>query len=249
MAQPLTEYRIEPNASDDELAATVAALDDNTRARLLEILRDHERATNERTMLELIYATLRRTAPLDSVVGVLFHATGWDNGCFLSQDGTVLYIDGTVDNVDFGDDIDHVLTQLYGRVWPRFTVSVDLRDNTIEASADSEEEVIHRRFDVPEPPRPPDIGDQFTQDQCRYTVTAWIKRNPKPSPDSPATGPDKCPLVFCTQQEAEYLLGAARSWLIVRIADVEVDGHAKWAPEIQRHRRRMASRVIGQEVT
>lgn len=78
------------------------------------------------------------------------------------------------------------------------------------------------------PPTVPNIGDQFEHQGRQHTVASWLKRNPAPTADSRSVGPDRCPLVFCPRDEAEYV---GFTGGILRVADVKVTGRAGWTEE------------------
>jgi hypothetical protein len=99
-------------------------------------------------------------------------------------------------------------------------------------------------------PYVPDIGDTFTEiDEGwpiprGYRVEGWLKRTER----GRKVGPDNCPLVFCSREEAEYVSGYGICGVIRRVADVVIDGRVSWSEEhLKGHRRRFAL-LIGTSV-
>jgi hypothetical protein len=94
------------------------------------------------------------------------------------------------------------------------------------------------------PPTVPDIGDLFNYQHSQHNVvTRWLKRHPHPRPDDSAMGPDNCPLMYCTREEAEYV-GVAGD-RIARVADVHVHGRATWPNDLLDHHRAIAKANAG----
>lgn len=86
----------------------------------------------------------------------------------------------------------------------------------------------------------PDIGDQFDHDTHRHAVIGWLKRDPTPGVASSPIGPDRCPLKFCTREEAEYIYGIGVTRIIIlRVADVQVTGRVGWPEQM------LASQLAG----
>jgi hypothetical protein len=56
-------------------------------------------------------------------------------------------------------------------------------------------------------------------------------------------GPDNCPLMYCTREEAEYV-GVAGD-RIARVADVHVHGRATWPNDLLDHHRAIAKANAG----
>ena len=109
----------------------------------------------------------------------------------------------------------------------------------------------------------PDVGDCFEHhglchhqsgEPCSwdrsYRVTGWLKRAPVKYPECyRAAGPDNVPLVFCVQDEAEYVSGYGTCGVIVRVSEVTVTGRVPWAEKTLAGERRMAELHIGTMVT
>lgn len=95
------------------------------------------------------------------------------------------------------------------------------------------------------PPPGPDIGDRFDRNGQDCTVTAWVKRNPAPTPASARLGPDDCALVFCSREEAEYVVTSND---IVRVAEVTVTAWADWPQEVFDNLHRRVADARGQEL-
>jgi hypothetical protein len=98
--------------------------------------------------------------------------------------------------------------------------------------------------------RVPDIGDTFTEVEegwpypRSYRVDGWLKRADR----GPTFGPDNCPLMFCTQDEAEYVTGYGVGGVIRRVTDVTIDGRVDWSEEHIAEHRRSFERLIGMTV-
>ncbi|PPS89595.1 hypothetical protein [Streptomyces sp. MH60] len=109
----------------------------------------------------------------------------------------------------------------------------------------------------------PDAGATFEHEGHTYRVDGWLKRMAPPEPPggqrSPfadilgellyetqqRTGPDRERLVFCTQDEAEYVSGYGVAGCIVRVRDVRVTGMVAWSPEEIRKHQERAVRMAG----
>jgi hypothetical protein len=100
------------------------------------------------------------------------------------------------------------------------------------------------------PPAPggagvPEIGDTFVHDGRGYFVDAWLKRADADSAAEPV-GPDRCPLVFCTRDEAGYVSGRGVSGVLLRVSDVQVSGRMPWGEGILAVARGAALGLVGQ---
>jgi hypothetical protein len=129
-----------------DLSGWVAALDPARRDQLAEALRDAERADSEQVMLDTVREVLAREQLDRSVLGVVFTTDGWDNGFFLSATGTVVFADGSTDEVEF-DDLDHVFTDAIGVRGPEFGLSVNI--GTGEVDTDDYADNLYPRLRPP----------------------------------------------------------------------------------------------------
>lgn len=59
-------------------------------------------------------------------------------------------------------------------------------------------------------------------------------------------GPDKCPLVFCSREEAEYVTGTGVCGVIVRVREVRVTGRVSWSEETLQSERDTARMLEGE---
>ncbi len=135
--------------SDQTIAASISAMPSSARDQLARVLRDAESADNATSILDSIRETLAEQHPGKTAVGVLFVTMNWDNGDYLHEDGTVVFDDGTTENVDFA--IADELTDEYGCVHAGYTLAVDLRTNELDAD-DYRDGDIHTVFGVAKPP-------------------------------------------------------------------------------------------------
>lgn len=76
--------------------------------------------------------------------------------------------------------------------------------------------------------RVPDIGEVFEDGGHRFRVTGWLKRNARNSFWAQEIGPDRCKLIFCSRDDAEYISGYGVSGIIRRIGDVEIFDRINW---------------------
>jgi hypothetical protein len=138
--------------TDRTLAAAIAQLDEQTRTRLATALRDYQDGANDRDLIAAVRDALAADHTFDQpVIGVLFDTMEYDNGYFLTENATALFADGTVDILDLGSDVDDALTKTFGCVGQKFTVAVDLRDDSIDDDDYASEMTIYQRFRVAEP--------------------------------------------------------------------------------------------------
>lgn len=102
-----------------------------------------------------------------------------------------------------------------------------------------------------------------------YRVNGWLRRcPPRPLPateqgrltqqiinelraegkwrEPEGHGPDKVPLEFCRREQAEYVSGYGVAGVIVRVADVKVDGRVPWSQELLASARRHADMLAGE---
>lgn len=95
------------------------------RMGLLGIL---DEGDNHAAILRIIRETLAADEePVNSpALAVVFSATEYDNGFFLDYMGDVYFADGTCHNYDFGEDMNEVLTDEYGRVGRNSVLGVNL---------------------------------------------------------------------------------------------------------------------------
>jgi hypothetical protein len=82
-------------------------------------------------MLDTVREILAREQLDRTVLGVVFTTDAWDNGSFLAATGTVVFADGSTDEVEF-DDLDHVFTDAIGVRGPDFGLSVNLRTGEVD---------------------------------------------------------------------------------------------------------------------
>lgn len=97
-------------------------------------------------------------------------------------------------------------------------------------------------------PTVPDIGDRFERDGDSYVVTGWLRRNPDPGPGTRCLGPDRCPLLFCGREDAEYVHARGVAGIIARVAEARVTGRADWHESLYAHERRTAEILDGHEL-
>jgi hypothetical protein len=71
------------------------------------------------------------------------------------------------------------------------------------------------------------VGDRLAYDGHFYVVSGWIKLALRRLA-SRNVGPDNCPLVFCSREEAVYVTGSGVCGVIVRVTDVEIVGRVEW---------------------
>lgn len=130
----------------DAVRSLLSTLDSREREVLRYALIDAASVDNQATILETIRVTLAEHEP---AIGVVFASLEYDDGCYLTECGTVLFTDGTTGELDF-DFINETFTEEYGRVGSYFTLAVDLRTGTLD-TADHSMASIWERLDVPEP--------------------------------------------------------------------------------------------------
>jgi hypothetical protein len=93
----------------------------------------------------------------------------------------------------------------------------------------------------------PDIGDVFTETDDdwpiprTYVVKGWLKRAER----GERHGPDRCPLMFCTREEAEYIAGNGVCGVIRRAGEVSVTGRVGWSDERIQHQRDLHAVLVG----
>jgi hypothetical protein len=112
--------------------------------------------------------------------------------------------------------------------------------------------------------RAPDAGWRFRYRGRTYRVTGWCKPMPPPAEPSAGernfprdliddllytaqqeVGPDRCRLVCCGQDEAEYVCGVGVAGCIARLADIEVLGPVAWPLAQLDEAREQAERLAG----
>ena len=96
--------------------------------------------------------------------------------------------------------------------------------------------------------RVPDIGETFEADGHRYRVTAWLKRAKRQYGLAQDVGPDRCKLVFCLRDGAEYVSGAGVCGIIRRVEDVVIIGRVSWREEWIEEARRHAVWLVGKPI-
>jgi len=116
--------------TDHRARDTVAALDDDAYDRLAEAVTAVRGMRHRAAALHHIRGILAEDTPGQTAIGVLF-STG---NARVGAEGTVLFTDGTIDDFDFGDDVQEALSTLYGGQGETFTVAVDLRDDSFNES-------------------------------------------------------------------------------------------------------------------
>jgi hypothetical protein len=112
----------------------------------------------------------------------------------------------------------------------------------------------------------PDIGDLFElpgdlpgSPPRAYRVDCWLKKAPPPAPvpawladvvdtASGMHGPDKCRLMFCTREEAEYVSGSGICGTIQRVSDITVTGRVRWSEESIEDQRSFANTLAGERL-
>lgn len=124
-----------------DLERAVATLDATQCEALQAALRDRmgllgilAEGDNHAAILRIIRETLTADEePANSpALAVVFTATEYDNGFFLDYMADVYFADGTRHNFDFGEEMNEVLTDEYGRVGRNFVVGVNLVTEEIE---------------------------------------------------------------------------------------------------------------------
>ncbi|KAA2250708.1 hypothetical protein F0L68_38790 [Solihabitans fulvus] len=143
-------------ASDRSAAAGLRELDARQRDLLLRAVRDLVSSDNDSDIVDRVRTVLAEEFPpgegTPTPVGVVFGSTEWDNGFFPSESGKVLFSDGSVSSsVDFGSVVEESLTEEFGCVGRRFTVTVDLRSGEVDPDSDGDGDLvggIHNRFQV-----------------------------------------------------------------------------------------------------
>ena len=119
-----------------DLAAEVARLDSAERDRLARTLRDLDseqaRAAILARVREVIALEFPEADDLPAPVGVVFTPAEYDDGFYLTDEGTVYLADGTSVPVNFPDLDSDLFTDEFGRSHDRFSLTVDLRTGTID---------------------------------------------------------------------------------------------------------------------
>jgi len=148
--------------SDATIAAAVTAMSTGDRHKLTQALRSADTVDNTAAILDEIRATLLGEFPeaynKGDIVGVQFATMEYDNGHYLHEAGTVLFLDGDTDEVEFG--IGDELTDEYGCVGSAHTLTIDLRTNTFTEDEYSDDG-IHAVLGIaklPEPVNPADAA-------------------------------------------------------------------------------------------
>lgn len=127
------------------LSASLAALDKDTRKQLRHAMT----ALNERDDCDALICLIHEVLdPREPVAGVLFaEHREYVEGCYLDDEGVVLFVDGTTRTVTF-ERADDLLADLFDAVTYGFTVAVDLRTGLLWGDAGHDP---HRAFDVAKP--------------------------------------------------------------------------------------------------
>lgn len=94
----------------------------------------------------------------------------------------------------------------------------------------------------------PDIGDTFDYDGHGFRVSGWLKPAPRRGHATRDVGPDACPLMFCTRDEAVYVTASGVCVVIRRVADVEITGRVDWPAEQLAAARRGHECIVGREI-
>lgn len=125
--------RLRPLVIDwDDLPTWLATLDDTHRSQLVHAVLAMETASGHHAIVETVREVLERDEPDRQAVAVVFDKrTKCTFGTFLQSTGTVLFADGTVDELRF-DWIKETFNDLFGAVGDSFGVSVDLRTGSVE---------------------------------------------------------------------------------------------------------------------
>ena len=91
--------------------------------------------------------------------------------------------------------------------------------------------------------RIPDIGEIFVKDEHHYRVTGWMRR----AEETPAyytllgwliastsqwVGPDRCRLINCRREDAQYVSGYGICGCIARVRDVTIIGRVPWPEHV-----------------
>lgn len=149
-----TTNRVVFDATTGEtLAASAIALTQDQRWAIERALAAANSADFDRFMLDTIRAVLDvefRDDPR-TAVGVLFCAGWWEDGYFLSEDGTILFDDGTTEEYDFEGVVRDALTAEFHNVGDNYHLAIDLRTDTF-ATDDNPDRTPHERFNIAEPP-------------------------------------------------------------------------------------------------
>ncbi|WP_316196644.1 hypothetical protein [Bradyrhizobium sp. SZCCHNS3053] len=98
--------------------------------------------------------------------------------------------------------------------------------------------------------RVPDIGETFEVREYpfkhRYRVTSWFKRAKRQHGLAQDVGPDRCKLVSCLRDDAEYVGANGVCGIIRRVEDVVITGRVAWTEEMIDEERRYAISLVGQ---
>lgn len=126
-------------ATDDPapLQAFLTSLDEEARTILRKELRNVDDAETDAKLLELIRARVASEYPGETVTHLVFHTAEWDNGFFLSSDAVVYLADPTAEGhramIDFGSEVEHLLSESYGVRGASFKMGVDLRTGQFDS--------------------------------------------------------------------------------------------------------------------
>ncbi len=100
--------------------------------------------------------------------------------------------------------------------------------------------------------RVPDVGDTFEDGEYpfrhRYRVSCWMKRAKRQYGIAQDIGPDRCKLVFCLRDQAEYVSGSGVCGIIRRVEDIVIIGRVSWSEEWIEEGRRHAVWLAGQPI-
>lgn len=126
----MSEITSLPVVDWDDLTGWVTRIGPTRRDQLADALRARRSAEHERIIVETVREVLTREDCRD-VLGVVFTPQSWDNGYFLSSTGTVVFADGSIQDLDFGD-IDDTFTDEIGVCGPDFALSVNPRTGAVD---------------------------------------------------------------------------------------------------------------------
>jgi hypothetical protein len=100
--------------------------------------------------------------------------------------------------------------------------------------------------------RVPDVAETFEDGEHpfrhRFRVSSWLKRAKRQYGMAQDVGPDRCKLVFCLRDSAEYIGGSGVCGIIRRVEDVVVIGRVSWSEEAIEEARRDAMRLVGEPI-
>jgi hypothetical protein len=129
------------DVTDDASAAqSVRQLDDRARTLLRQALKTYAAVDTETAILDIVRTTLAQQKPDENLVGVVFTASDYDEGYFISHvGGATIYPDGDLGylfDVDFPDELRARFAEL-PQVAPDSMLLVSLRHNKIYLTRDT----------------------------------------------------------------------------------------------------------------